>query len=110
MKGWEEFIETSSSTKEILEDYLQMRLFLQELGYTQKELEKISSAPPKLWNMRLTIQARLEALRQKLTSYGFEIHWSTFADYFQSKFNKIDLITPLKDGDNERDNSGYEDY
>jgi hypothetical protein len=94
MEVWKSFIEESSITAELLEKYMELRLYLKELGHTEESIKRISRAPQQLW----------------LLSYGFEVHRPEFRLYLEPKLNNIELLIPLNDGDNERNDSRDEDY
>ena len=100
MEVWKKFIEESSLTPEILEKYLQIRLLLKELGHTEKSAERISSGPPRLFELRAEISHLMNETKKKLRKYGFEVSDEDFLLYFQSKMDKIDSLTPLNDGNN----------
>ena len=100
MEVWKKFIEETSLTPEILEKYLQIRLLLKELGHTEKSAERISSGPPRLFELRAEIAHLVNEVKKHLYKYGFQIPEEEFFLYFQSKMNKIDSLIPLNDGNN----------
>ena len=100
MEGWKQLVETSSLTAEILETYVGIRFRLQQLGYTEDMLNKINRVDSKLFSLRDVIAYKFEKLKSQIANYGFEVSSSELNDYFQSKFDNIDKLTPLEDGNN----------
>lgn len=101
MESWKKFVEDTLAAQEILEKYLELRLIFQKMGYTQKQLETMSSGPERMFEIRAEISMLLRDLKKQLKSFGFDISDEELSLYLQSKMNKIDLLTPLKDGSKE---------
>jgi hypothetical protein len=111
MKPFEKFLIHSSLLRELLDNYLEMRTHLQEEGFTQEQLERVTRPTIKMMTLREKFIEKKNALFKQIKDYGFEIHQGELTEYIQPLLNKIDEITPLKEyGDNERDNIGNEDY
>jgi hypothetical protein len=110
MEVWKTFIEESSITAELLEKYMELRLYLKELGHTEESIKRISRAPQELWHLKDQFVSLEEKLFRQLLNYGFEVHRPEFRLYLEPKLNNIELLIPLNDGDNERNNSRDEDY
>jgi hypothetical protein len=66
METWKKFIEETSSLRELLEKYLEIRLLLKELGHTEKTITKISSGPNKLFELRAEIAYLFDHLKKHL--------------------------------------------
>jgi hypothetical protein len=109
MELWEKFATETIEFRELLNKYLEMRLYFQELGYTQKQLSRISEAPPKLWKLKNDLDVLQDGLLKMIYSYGFDIKWNEFVEFLGPRYKKIDDITPLKDGDNEGTDNWDED-
>lgn len=109
MEGWKELIDSSLSTPRVLELYLRLRLLLKELGHTEKSIQRIKSGPQRLWNFRTELHNQIQKLYQLTTDYGFDVTYPEFVDYLEQKFNKINELTPLNDGDYQGDDTGDED-
>jgi hypothetical protein len=103
MDNWKKFVEDTLAAQEILQKYLELRLMFQELGYTEKQLERISSGPERMFEIRAEIAMLVRDLKKQLKGFGFDIQDEDLMLYLQSKMNKIDLLTPLIDGSKERD-------
>lgn len=110
MKIWEKFATDRSEFKKILEKYLELRLLFKEIGFSQRDLEKVSQAPPGVWNLRSQLGTLNDNLHQQILNYGFNVSWDEYADFILPHLKKIDELTPLDDGNNERTNSRDEDF
>lgn len=109
MKRWQVFASYQDSLKKLLNYYLQLREEFQRWGYTEKQLEKIQSAPPKIWQLRGLIGVYVTKLKQIISDFGFDVNDDEFNEYIQKKFKEINDITPLNDGDNTGNNRRDED-
>jgi len=111
MKPFEKFLSHSSLVRELLDNYLELRTHLQEKGFSQKELERVTRPTARMMSLYEKFSDKKNALFRQIRDYGFEIHMDDLIEYIQPLLNKIDEITPLKEnGDNERDNIGNDDY
>lgn len=103
MDNWKKFVEDTLSAQEILQKYLELRLMFQDLGYTEKQLENISSGPGRIFEIGDEIGMLIRELKKQLRSFGFEVRDEDLSLYLRSIMNKIDLITPLENGSKKRD-------
>lgn len=111
MKPFEKFLIHSSLLRELLDNYLEMRTHLQEEGFTQEQLERVTRPTNKMMELRERFISKKNALFKQIKDYGFEIHQGELTEYIQPLLNKIDELTPLKEnGNNKRRNQGDEDY
>ena len=94
----------------MLDTYLELRLHLQEEGYSQEELERVVRPTNKMIELSERFTSKKNSLFKQIKAYGFEINQGELFEYIQPLLNKIDELTPLKDGDNKRRNQGDEDY
>jgi hypothetical protein len=107
----DKFLENNVTLRGMLDTYLELRLHLQEEGYSQESLERVVRPTNKMMELRERFISKKNALFKQIKDYGFEIHQGELTEYIQPLLNKIDEITPLKEyGDNERDNIGNDDY
>jgi len=109
MKPFEKFLEHSLFLREILDIYLELRQHLQEEGFSQKELERVTRPTLKMMLLSEKFNDKKNALFRQIKDYGFEIQQDELNDYILPLLNKIDELTPLRDGNNERRNQGDED-
>ena len=111
MKPFEKFLVHSSGLRELLDTYLELRKHLQEEGFSQEELERVTSPTIRMMLLYDRFNDKKNTLFRQIRDYGFEIHSDDLIEYIQPLLNKIDEITPLRyDGDNERNNIGNDDY
>jgi hypothetical protein len=110
-KDWKFFLGEMKELREILDMYLELRMHFQELGFTEKELERPKTYTDKMHNLRINIAALNHALLKKVNNYGFDVDEKKYNDYILSFFQKINDLTPLKEnGDNQGNDKWDEDY
>jgi hypothetical protein len=110
MKPFEHFLSGSIGLQRLSEIYLELRQYFQELGWSEKDLEK-----PPFYNDRLmrgfhNFGDEQKDLFQQVKDLGFDIDWNDFTNFITPILKKINELTPLNDGDYERGNQGDEDY
>ena len=52
MKPFEKFLEHSSSLRDLLDLYLELRIYLQEEGFSQEQLERVTHPTIKMMSLR----------------------------------------------------------
>ncbi len=110
MKPYEKFLSHSSILRELLDNYLELRQHLQEEGFTQEQLSRFMQPTIKMMSLREKFTNKKNALFRQIKDYGFEIGRDEFNEYILPLLSKIDELTPLRNGDNERRNQGDEDF
>lgn len=110
MKPFENFLADSVGLRRLTELYLELRQYLQELGWSEKDLEN-----PPFYNDRLiggfqNLHNEQKSLFRQVKDLGFKLEEGEFNDYIDSIIEKINEITPLSNGDYKRGNQGDEDY
>ena len=100
MKPFEKFLESSITMRELLDNYLELRTHLQEEGFSQEQLERVTHPTIKMMSLREKFINKKNTLFKQIKDYGFEIHQGELTAYIKPLLNKIDEITPLKDGNN----------
>ncbi len=107
----DKFLENNVTLRGMLDVYLELRLYLQEEGYSQKQLERVTHPTLQMMTLREKFIGKKNSLFKQIKDYGFEINQGELTEYIQPLLNKIDEITPLKEyGNNERNDIGNEDY
>jgi hypothetical protein len=107
----DKFLENNVSLRGMLDTYLELRLHLQEEGYSQEELERVVRPTNKMIELSERFTSKKNSLFKQINAYGFEINQGELFEYIQPLLNKIDDITPLKEnGNNKRNDIGNEDY
>jgi hypothetical protein len=103
MKAWRKFVDTLKLTKDLEQDYFEMRKIFQREGWTQKDIERPPYYPNDLMVIYLKFQPKRREIFQTLKDYGFDIDRDEVHYYIMDKLRHIDDITPLREenGDNE---------
>lgn len=110
MKPFELLLQDNMSVRKVLDVYLELRQHFQELGYSESDLDDPPEYTITMINLHDKFTNRLNSLHQYIKDYGFDISREELVQFIQPLLMKINEITPLKDGDNKRDDSGNEDY
>ena len=107
----DKFLENNVTLRGMLDTYLELRLHLQEEGYSQEALERVVRPTNKMIELRERFVSKKNSLFKQIKDYGFKINQGELSEYIQPLLNKIDELTPLKEnGNNKRRNQGDEDY
>ena len=96
--------------RELLDTYLELRQHLQEEGFSQEQLRRFMQPTIKMMTLREKFTNKKNALFRQIKDYGFEIQQEDLNEYILPLLNKIDELTPLRNGNNERRNQGDEDF
>jgi hypothetical protein len=110
MKPFEKFLSDASALRELLDVYLELRQHLQELGFSEDELDSPPVYTTKMMNLQERFQNRFNSLIRLINDYGFNVSKKEVQDYVMPLLQKINELTPLRDGNIERNDSGDEDY
>jgi hypothetical protein len=110
MKPFEKFLSDASALRELLDVYLELRQHLQELGFSEDELDSPPKYTTKMMNLQERFQNRFNSLIRLINDYGFNVSKKEVQDYVMPLLQKINELTPLRDGNIERNDSGDEDY
>jgi hypothetical protein len=100
MKPYETFLHDRVGLRRLLDIYLELRKHLQELGFSEKDLEQPPMYTPKMMTLYNLFGNTQKALFQQVKDYGFDIERNEFNDFLNPLLQKINEITPLKDGNN----------
>jgi len=110
MKPFEKFLSHSSTLREILDVYLELRQHLQEVGIGENELETPPIYTATMMTLNIDINNLVNSLIRQVNDYGFDVTREEIKDYINPLFLKINEITPLKNGNSKRNNPRDEDY
>jgi hypothetical protein len=110
MKPYEKFLNESLGLKELVEAYLQIRKYFQELGFSEEDLKKVTNVTSEMMSLYQNFQNIQKSLFQQVKDYGLEIDRDEFLEYLTPILSKIDEITPLSHGNHKRRNQRDEDY
>jgi hypothetical protein len=95
MKPFEKFLESSVTMRELLDNYLELRLHLQEEGFSQEQLKRFMQPTTKMMTLRGKFTNKKNALFRQIKDYGFEIQQDELNDYIIPLLNKIDELNFL---------------
>jgi len=110
MKPFEKYLAHSTILRDVLDTYLALRLHLQELGFSEEDLDSPPTYTGKMMNLQEKFNHEFNNVIRFLQDYGFEVSKDEVADFIMPQLYKINELTPLKDGNTERRDSGDEDY
>ena len=110
MKPFEKFLSDKSDVRELLDIYLELRQHLQELGFSESELNDPPTYTTKMMNLQEKFNHKFKSLFQLIKDYGFEVTNDEVKSYIMPLLLKINELTPLKpDGNTKRRNQRDED-
>lgn len=96
MKGFEIFLSNSTTLRELLDIYLELRQHFQELGFSENDLQN----PPKYTQKMMSLFHKFDDAQKfsfkQVKDFGFDITWKDFTDYTKRLLSNIDELTPLK--------------
>ena len=110
MKPWEKLLEKTRLHEDILRSYTKLRKLFQEYGWSEKDLESPPFYSNEMMKLRDEFSNRRKELLKKLMDLGFVIDGESLSIYLRKYMVKINELTPLNDGNNERRNQGDEDF
>ena len=96
MKAWRKFVDTLELTKDLEQDYFDMRKIFQREGWTQKDIERPPYYPNDLMVIHRKFTSKLREIFQTIKDYGFDVDRDEVHYYIIDKLRHIDDITPLK--------------
>jgi len=109
MKMWQKYIEKTDALEPVLKTYLKMRRLFQSYDWSESDLSRPPFYSREMMILRDEMNGRIGKVMKDLTDLGIEYDYETFNSYLIPFLNKINELTPLKYGDNERRNQGDED-
>lgn len=110
MKPYETFFNESMTLKELLETYLGLRKEFQEMGFSEKDLEKVPTMNVTMFKLQDQFGYLRHRLLRDAESYGFDVSEEELNNYLYPLLQNINDLTPLsKDGYSKRRNNWDED-
>jgi hypothetical protein len=110
MKPFELFLSGSVGLQRLSQTYLELRQYFQELGWTEEDVKHPPMYTSKLMRLKENFNYEQNVLYRQIMDLGLKVDVREFYDFIQQMIEKINEITPLSDGNNERGNQGNEDY
>jgi hypothetical protein len=104
MKGWRKFVDTLELTKDLEQDYFDMRKIFQREEWSDEDLLSPSYFPHDLMELHSRFQPKMREIFQTIKDYGFDVYGDEVHNYIMDKLSHIDDITPLRksNGNNKR--------
>lgn len=110
MKPFEKYLSNRGGLREFLDAYLELRQHFQEINFSEEDLER----PPMYTERMMTLSDRMTKLQRGMKKsaedFGLDISWEEFGEFLRPYMQKINDLTPLKDGNTERTDSRDKDY
>lgn len=103
MKAWRKFVDTLGLTKDLEQDYFEMRKIFQREEWTDEDLLSPRYFPQDLLQLHQKFSPKIHEIFQTIKDYGFDVDRDEVRNYIMDKLSHIDDITPLRksDGNNE---------
>jgi hypothetical protein len=103
MKAWRKFVDSLELTKDLEQDYFDMRKIFQREEWSEEDLLSPSYFPEDLLILHSKFQPKMNEIYQTIKDYGFDVDRDEVRNYIMDKLSHIDDITPLRepDGNNE---------
>lgn len=95
MESWKKFAETLEITKELEQDYFDMRKIFQREGWSDEDLLSPRYFPQDLLALHSKFQPKMREIFQTINDYGFDVDRDEVHYYIMDKLSHIDDITPL---------------
>jgi len=99
MKAWRKFVDSLELTKDLEQNYFDMRKIFQREGWTQKDLENPPYYPQDLMLLHLEFKQLIQEVDRTISDYGFNVDGNELHYYIMDKLSRIDDITPLREPD-----------
>ena len=99
MKAWRKFVDSLELTKDLEQDYFDMRKIFQREGWTQEELSSPRYFPQDLMVLHRSFTPKMREIFQTIKDYGFDVDRDEVHYYIMDKLSHIDDITPLREPD-----------
>jgi hypothetical protein len=109
MKPFENFLVDSVGLRRLTDIYLELRQHFQELGWTEDDVKHPPTYTYKLMGLRESFIQEQNALYKQVVDLGFNVDVREFYAFINQIMEKINEITPLKDGDSKRRNKRNKD-
>lgn len=102
MKNWKKFADTLELTKDLEQDYFDMRKIFQREEWSEKDLLSPRYFPQDLLQLHSKFQPKMYKIFQTIKDYGFDVDRDDVRNYIMDRLRHIDDITPLRieDGNN----------
>jgi hypothetical protein len=96
MKAWRKFVDTLELTKDLEQDYFDMRKIFQREEWSEEDLLSPRYYPQDLMVIHRKFTPKMREIFQTIKDYGFDVDRDEVHYYIMDKLRHIDDITPLK--------------
>jgi len=96
MKAWRKFVDTLELTKDLEQDYFDMREIFQREGWSEEDLKSAPYLPQDLLVLHSKFQPKMREIFQTIKDYGFDVDVDEVHYYIMDKLSHINDITPLR--------------
>jgi hypothetical protein len=101
------YMENMRPHDDLLDDYIKLRVYFKNEGYSQEDLKSVKRAPGWVWEIQSKIPLKVVMLKQDLkklglmstNNYTFEEEEKILMDYLENEMKKIDLEFPMNPPD-----------
>jgi hypothetical protein len=98
MKPFEKFLNNSVGLQRLIEVYVELRKYFQELGWSESDLEKPPHYDNQMMKLYHAFGNERNTLFQQVKDLGFDIDSDEYVKFLEPILQKINDITPLSDG------------
>ena len=95
MKAWRKFADSLELTKDLEQDYFDMRKIFQREGWSEEDLLSPSYFPHDLLALHSKFQPKMREIFQTIKDYSFDVDQNEVHYYIMDKLSHIDDIIPL---------------
>ena len=96
MKAWRKFVDSLELTKDLEQDYFDMRKIFQREEWSEEDLLSPRYYPQDLMVIHRKFTPKMREIFQTIKDYGFDVDRDEVHYYIMDKLRHIDDITPLK--------------
>jgi len=109
MEMWKKYIEKTEALEPVLKSYLKLRRLFQSYDWSESDLERPPFYSREMMILRDEMNGGIGKIMKELTDLGIDYDYETITSYLTPFLSKINELTPLKYGNNERRNQRDED-
>jgi hypothetical protein len=110
MEMWQKYIEKTDGLEPVLKTYLKLRRLFQSYDWSESDLANPPFYSREMMVLRDEMNVGIGKIKKELTDLGIDYDYETLSSYLTPFLSKINELTPLKYGNNERGNRRDEDY
>jgi hypothetical protein len=93
-----QYVATSGYMKRLVDAYIEIRIALNDLGYTEKTAEKVDIISPELHRAHLEFTDAYRSLKNIVEEFFGIDNWEPY-NTIKDRLNQLNELFPLNDGD-----------